>query len=38
MNKLLHLSSRGKSISILRANQLFSNIKKFQGSTFTQKM
>jgi hypothetical protein len=36
MNKLLHLSSRGKSISILRANQLFFNTKRLQGFTSTQ--
>jgi hypothetical protein len=37
MNKLLHLSSRGKPISILRAKQLSSNTKKLQGFTFTRK-
>jgi hypothetical protein len=37
MNKLLHLSSRGMSISILRANQLVSNNKKLQGFTFATK-
>jgi hypothetical protein len=38
MNKLLHFSSRGKSISILRANQLPLDTKKLQGFTFTQRM
>jgi hypothetical protein len=28
---------QGKSISILRANLLFSNTKKLQGFTFTQR-
>jgi hypothetical protein len=29
---------QGKQIPILRANQLFSNTKKLQGFTFTQRM
>jgi hypothetical protein len=37
MNKLLHLNSRGKPISILRVNHLSLNTKKFQGFTFTRK-
>jgi hypothetical protein len=34
----LAFQRQGKQISILGANQLFSNTKKLQGFTFTQRM